>query len=200
MPPSPFRIGLLALILVAVASASGSSVVWDSLEEEAETPKYPQTMSVGVPSGLLFGGLGATVEYLLGYRHGLLAEGSFDLLGPSAGSWAAGTGYRFHFRPGLDGPFLGLFLRRAGVRTEIPLDESPKMTYDLEADLLLAGANLGYRWMSAKGWNAVVRGGFGNPVESEIRWGPTEPKDKDQKELIESFMGLDLEFTVGYAF
>lgn len=187
-------------MLLAFVPIQGASTVWDALEEEDATPRYPFTRSVGLAPGTMLGSPAANMEYLLGYRHGLLVEGSASLIGPSAGSWAFGGGYRFHLNLGLEGPFLGAFVRSAEVRSKIPFEEEKTRTYDLEASLVLVGFNLGYRWMGRKGWNVVARGGFGNPVESDFRWSPAEPENQDQKGLVEGLMGLDLEITMGYAF
>lgn len=197
----PFLAALTLLSALAFIPTQAFAGDVEEEETEDESPALPFRQSVGLSPFILVGGLSGNYEYLLGYRHGLMAEGSYGLLGDASGSWSVGAGYRFHFFPGMGGPFLGAFTRGGFVTTKVPLEEKAgKKTYSLESPVTLLGANGGYRWQGEKGWNLVVRGGYGYPVVSDFRWSPTDPEDADIKGIIEGFMGLDVELTLGYSF
>ena len=110
-------------------------------------------------------------------------------------------GYRFHFSPGLEGLFLGAFLRTGGIASEVEYkDGDDEVEYEVEGGLAAAGANLGYRWQWGNGVAMSLRGGYGYPFWSDVEWSPDDGENEDFKGIFEALMGLDLELSVGYSF
>jgi Protein of unknown function (DUF3575) len=162
---------------------------------------YPFRRSVSLSALSFLGGLGVGYEQLVADHHGVLGEAGYSYFGPSAGSWGAKASYRFHFDPGLEGWFLGLYAGYSQVQTEIELPDDNKETvkHDVDADLAQIGANFGYRWQWESGFAMVLRGGYGFPALADFTWTP-EPDDGGLKSFSEAMFHLDLEFTVGYSF
>jgi hypothetical protein len=181
--------------------ASQARAAGGDMEVEEETPAHAFTRSVGVTPLVFLGQLYANYEQLLVPRHGLLAEGGYVFFGPSSGSWSASLGYRYHFSPGLEGLFVGAFLRTGAFNSEVEYkNEDDEVTYDVEGGMAAAGANLGYRWQWGNGVAMSLRGGYGYPFWSDVEWTPDDGENEDFKGVFEALMGLDLEVSVGYSF
>lgn len=186
---------LLALLVGMPAIASAV----EEEEEEAEAT-HPFQTAIGVSALSPLGAWAFHGERLLAPRHGLILEGMYGLYGSGAGSWGGIAGYRFHFRPGLEGWFAGLNVGHASldIQTVLPEDDQQK-DFRMEAAFTVLGANAGYRWLWGNGLGIVVRAGYGYQVASDFAWTP-EPKDQDMKNLVEILQSLDLESSIGYSF
>ncbi len=75
-----------------------------------------------------------------------------------------------------------------------------KTTFGYESPFFLLGANIGTKWQWANGVALTLRGGYGIPLLTDFTWTPTDPEPEIIKSIVEFFVGLDLEFSVGYSF
>lgn len=192
--PAVFR-GLCAqgclILLTALSSARAQ-------EESGSDRDFRQSVAL---SPLFFlGGISGNYEYLTAERHGLMVEGGYNYAGPSAGSYSAGAGYRFHFSPGMEGGFLGAFVRYADLEGEAEGEvDDVKTDYTWKATVLAIGANIGTKWQWENGVALTLRGGYGYPI-SDVEWSPADPEPEFIETIVKVVLGLDLEFTVGYSF
>lgn len=190
---------LTVLLLTASLVAPAAFAAEEEEEEEAEAT-HPFQTAIGISALSPLGAWAFHGERLVAPRHGVTLDGMYGLYGNAAGSWGGLAGYRFHFRPGLEGWFAGVSVGYASldIETVLPEDDEQK-DFRMEAAITALGANFGYRWLWGNGLGIVLRAGYGYQVASDFEWTP-EPKDQDLKSLVETLQSLDLETSVGYSF
>lgn len=188
-----------SLLAILLTLSLAFAAVIQAQDDSAPLPDFRQ--SLGISPFLFLGGLGGNYEFLASPRHGLMAEGAYQFAGAASGSYNAGLGYRFHFTPSMESGFLGAFARYGFIHAEAKGEVNDKTTtYKYESPFLLLGANIGTKWQWANGVALTLRGGYGFPVYTDFTWTPTDPEPKFIKTLVETLVGLDLEFSVGYSF
>lgn len=194
MPPLIRSRTMIAALLLCICSAAAAGA------EEASAPPKEFRQSIAVSPFSVLGGIDGNYEYLVAGRHGLVAEGGYAMAGSSKGSYNAGAGYRFHFTPGMESGFLGVFVRYGHLKGEVEGEVNEEKTrFGYETPLFAIGPNIGTRWQWDNGFAMTLRGGYGYVV-SDIEWSPTEPEPEFLGTLVETLLGLDAEFTFGYSF
>lgn len=191
--PRPFHALRLAALLFTFSAAAVRA-------EEASAPPKVFRQSIGISPFAVLGGIDGNYEYLVSDRHGLVAEGGYAVAGASKGSYHGGAGYRFHFTPGMESGFLGIFVRYGRLKGEAEGEVNDQKTrFAYETPLFAIGPNIGTKWQWDNGLAMTLRGGYGYAV-SDLEWSPTEPEPKFIGSLVETLLGLDAEFTLGYSF
>lgn len=185
---------MIATLGLAVFAPTTARAEYDS------APPREFRQSIGISPFAVLGGLAGNYERLVAPGHGVLAEATYSVAGVAQGAYSVGAGYRYHFRPTLEGGFLGVFTHYGNLKGEVEGEvDDQKTKYSYETPLFAIGLNIGNRWQWDNGFAMSLRGGYGYAV-SDFKWSPTEPQPKFIGSLLETLVGLDAEFTLGYSF
>ncbi len=187
----------LVLILAVVLS------VLPLMAEDVPAQGKEFTMAANVnPLGIVSGSYGGNFEYLFAQMHGVVVEGAYS---SSASGETSSTGYlgalhyRWHWSGAMQSGFLGAFVKYGSSTGTGTYGVGTPFTFDMT--LVSYGLNVGKRWVWDNGINVVARIGYGQTsLDFETSDAGANDSIDTFKTALELLAGIDLEFSVGYAF
>jgi hypothetical protein len=141
-----------------------------------DTAKVRSNYLAVFPLSLCLGTVGAGYERVSFGRHGIFADFQYSFPLIQKG-YTGSCGYRYHFRNGGSGPFVGLFFRFGLV--EAKMMDASKDNYTYKLRYRMVGLNYGKRGTIFKKLrlNYTYRIGIGYPLQNTISWNPAPPDD-----------------------
>jgi hypothetical protein len=141
-----------------------------------DTAKVKSNYLAIFPLSLCLGSVGAGYERVSFRHHGIFVDYQYSFPLIQKG-YAGSCGYRYHFKNGGSGSFVGPFFRFGFVEAKMMDASKDKYTYKLYYRSV--GLNYGKRGKIFKKLhlNYTYRIGIGYPLQSTISWHPAPPED-----------------------